>query len=171
MAGIAAGSIYGDSLDLLPPGGGGLLQIYNKSRELENRFGFSLFAADQDIKIAKAMGLAFVDTSAVAGKEYVYFIKALGTAATLGGFVSVETDSVSVTAAPSGLQAAPADKAVMLQWNKDETKFSSFVVERAVGVGGSFVQLNTSPLMFASTLGDSNELWSCNGNIRTMQIW
>ncbi len=156
MAGIAAGSIYGDSLDLLPAEGGGLLQIYNKSREIENRFRFSLFAADQDIKIAKAMGLAFVDTSVQANKEYVYFIQALGQAVTVGGFAAVETDSASVTAAPSGLQAAPADKAVILQWNKNETMFSSFVVERAVGAGGTFVRLNESPLMFATTTGDSS---------------
>ena len=156
LAGIAAGSIYGDSLDLLPPEGSGLLQIYNKSREVENRFGFSLFAADQDIKIAKAMGLAFVDTTVQANKEYVYFIKALGSAATIGGFASVETDSASVTAAPTGLQALAADRAVILQWNKEETIFSSFVVERAIGVGGSFVQLNSNPLMFASTTGDVN---------------
>lgn len=157
LAGIAAGSIYGDSLDLLPPEGGGLLQIYNKSREVENRFGFSLFAADQDIKIAKAMGLAFVDTAVQADKEYVYFIKALGAAATMGGFASVETDSASVTSAPSGLLAAAADKAVMLQWNTDETRFSSFVVERAVGVGGAFVQINSNPIMFANTTGDGRE--------------
>jgi hypothetical protein len=154
LAGIAAGSIYGDSLDMLPPEGAGLLQIYNKSLEVENRFGFSLFAADQDIKIAKAMGLAFVDTSVQAGKEYVYFIKALGTVTTEGGFASVETDSALVTTVPSGLEALAADKAVMLQWNKDETLFSSFVVERAVGVSGAFVQMNTSPLMYASTVED-----------------
>jgi hypothetical protein len=157
LAGIAAGSIYGDSLDLLPPEGGGLLQIYNKAREVENRFGFSLFAADQDLKIAKAMGLAFVDTSVQAGKTYVYLVKALGTVVTEGGFTSVNTDSAAITTAPSGLQAAPADKSVILQWNKDETMFTSFVVERAVGAGGAFVPLNTSPLMFASTTGDAAE--------------
>ena len=165
LAGIAAGSIYGDSLDLLPAEGGGLLQIYNKSREIENRFGFSLFAADQDIKIAKAMGLAFIDTSVQANKEYVYYIKALGSAVTVGGFAAVETDSASVTAAPSGLQAAPADKAVILQWNKNETMFSSFVVERAVGAGGTFVRLNASPLMFASTSGDSSGPMSYNDSL------
>jgi len=151
LAGVAAGAIYGDSLDLLPPEGGGLLQVYNKARELENRFGYSLFAADQDLQIAKAMGLAFVDTAVQAGKEYVYFIRALGPAATKGGFTSVETDSASVTHAPGGLMAVPADKAVVLQWNKDETRFSSFVLERATGAAGAFTALNATPLIFAGT--------------------
>lgn len=157
LAGIAAGAIYGDSLDLLPPSGGGLMEIYNKSREIESRFGFSLFAADQDLTVAKAMGLAFVDTSVQSNKEYVYFVKALGNAVSLNGFASVETNAAAALNAPTGLVAAPADKAVILQWNKDDASFSSFQVERAIGVAGNFTTLNQNPLLFAASEEGSGE--------------
>lgn len=152
LAGIAAGSIYGDSLDLLPVEGGGLVQIYNKAREVENRFGFSLFAADQDIQIAQAMGLVYTDLVKV-NCEYVYFIRALGPAVTTGGFVSVPTDSVTSVPAPSGLRYVPGDKAITLQWNRDENTYSSFMVERAKSVDSEFIRMNEAPLMFASTTG------------------
>lgn len=157
MAGIAAGTIYGDSLDLLPVEGGGLVQIYNKARETENRFGFSLFAADQDIHIAEAMGLAFVDQGVEANIEYVYFIKALGSAATSGGFISVTTSNASALPTPTGLHAYAADKTALIQWNRNDKIFSSFSIERAVGTSGTFVKMNESPLMFATTTGGEND--------------
>jgi len=160
LAGIAAGAMYGDSLDLLPVEGGGILQVYNKSRELENRFGFSLFAADQDILIAQYMGLAIIDTAVQANKDYVYFITALGTAATAGGFAVVNTDSAAVVTAPIGLKAIASDKSVLLQWERDGAQFTSFAVERAGGNNDDFVQLNSSPLMFASTTGIPDEAMS-----------
>ncbi len=160
LAGIAAGAMYGDSLDLLPVEGGGILQVYNKSRELENRFGFSLFAADQDILIAQYMGLAIIDTAVEANKDYVYFITALGTAATAGGFAVVNTDSAAVVTAPIGLEALPSDKSVLLQWERDGAQFTSFAVERAGGNSSNFVQLNSSPLVFASTTGIPDEAMS-----------
>lgn len=157
MAGIAAGSIYGDSLDLLPVEGGGLVQIYNKARETENRFGFSLFAADQDIHIAEAMGLAFVDENVNLNMEYVYFITCLGPAATSGGFTSVTTSTGSTLSPPTGLHAYAADKTALIQWNRNDKIFSSFTIERAVGTSGSFVRMNESPLMFATTTGGADD--------------
>ncbi len=160
LAGVAAGAIYGDSLDLLPAEGGGILQVYNKYRELESRFGFSLFAADQDLQIAQNMGLALIDTAVQANKDYVYFITALGTAATSGGFAMVNTDSAAVARPPGKPTAIPSDKKVLLQWDRDAAQFSSFAVERAGGGVDDFVRLNVSPLVFASTTGLPDELMS-----------
>ncbi len=72
LAGVAAGCLYGDSLDLLPPGQPNMGTFYNKSKESESRFGFSLFAADQDFTIAQMMGMGLVDSSDFqAGMGYV----------------------------------------------------------------------------------------------------
>lgn len=113
MAGVAAGMIYGDSLDLLPPDGGNLLNIYNKALERDNRFTFSLFAADQDFSVAILMGLGFVDTSVVTGNTYAYVVyphSPDSLAVVQPGFVLVRTDSAFTIPAPQGLTALAEDK-------------------------------------------------------------
>ena len=152
LAGVAAGAIYGDSLDLLPPQGANLMTVYHKSQERENRFGFSLFAADQDFTVAEKMGLAFVDQTVEAQSQYVYFIRphAPDTSSTVrDGFVMVQTDSAFVLPAPEGLKGAPGDSTAVLQWHKNPDFFTSYVVERSTN-GVNFSQINDLPLISAS---------------------
>ncbi|MBL7775075.1 MAG: hypothetical protein JNK89_03685 [Saprospiraceae bacterium] len=151
LAGVAASTIYGDSLDLLPPGGPSLLNIYNKSREAENRFTFSLFAADQDFSVAKMMGLAFMDTSARASSKYVYWVKPHdpdSLAEVKNGFALVHTDSSFVLPAPAGLRGHGGDSTAILNWKRNDQHFTSYVVERSID-GVNFTPANERPLISA----------------------
>lgn len=152
LAGVAAGAIYGDSLDLLPPGPVNLMTIYNKTQERDNRFSFSLFAADQDINVAEKMGLAFTDATTEENSKYVYFITpANATSPTVvkEGFAMIETDSIMVLPAPEGLKGAPGDSTAVLQWRKNQDFFTSYKVERSTN-GVNFSQINDLPLISAS---------------------
>ena len=62
LAGVAAGMMYGDSLDVLASGNT-MMSVINKAKDNENRFGFSLFAADQDPVVAQWMGLTYEDNN------------------------------------------------------------------------------------------------------------
>ncbi len=155
LAGVAAGSIYGDSLDLLPPEGPSLLNIYYKSKEVENRFSFSLFAADQDISVAEMMGLAYVDTSVAAESKYVYWIKPHdpdSLAEIRNGFALIQTDSNFVLPVLTGLKGHGGDSVAILNWQRNDQYFTSYVVERSTD-GTNFIQMNERPLISAASLG------------------
>ena len=75
LAGIVAGSIYGDSIEVVDLANADFMEVVNTNEVRQNRFGFSLFACDQNFEIAVAAGLAFVDTTAVQNMEYIYLVK------------------------------------------------------------------------------------------------
>jgi len=153
LAGVAAGTIYGDSLDLLPPGGGTLVNVYNKAKERENRFTFSLFAADQDFSVAQNMGLAFVDTDWSGHSTYAYFIRSHepdSLAVVTPGFALIDTDSTFALSAPKGLSALSADSSAVLNWQRDDSRFTSYDVERSTD-GINFVKQNEFPLLAAAS--------------------
>jgi hypothetical protein len=161
LAGVAAGAMYGDSLELLPSsGGGGMMNIFNKSRESENRFGFSLFAADQNINIAIAMGLGYVDDLSTldAHSEYVYVISIIddGTVPQIMGNALINTDSITSLPKPTSFKAQPGDRTAYLKWDKNDKYFSSFAIQRADHDGGAFTTINSSPFLFSSTINESS---------------
>ncbi|MEQ1747186.1 MAG: hypothetical protein ABMA02_17275 [Saprospiraceae bacterium] len=159
LAGVAAGTIYGDSLEFLPPGGATLTNVYNKSQERENRFTFSLFAADQDLSVAQNMGLAFVDnTDFFSHSVYAYFIRPhepdSGMVIT-PGFAMINTDSIFALPAPKGLSALAADSSTVLNWQRDDSRFTSYDVERSTD-GVNFVKQNEYPLLAAAPNENDN---------------
>lgn len=161
LAGVAAGCLYGDSLDLLPPGSTSIMTIQNKSKEAENRFGFSLFAADQDFNIAFMMGLAFEDKAVEANCKYAYFIKPYDPPSSIIvklGFAQVKSDSVYVLLKPATLKGTPGDSTAILTWAKDNDRFTSYIVERSTNNGATFQALNNAPLIHAAPEGGDNSL-------------
>ncbi len=63
---IAAQAIFGESFKITEDYTNNITKIIQKSQENEMRFTFALFAADKSLNVAKAMGLMFVDSTAVA---------------------------------------------------------------------------------------------------------
>lgn len=153
MAGIVAGCIYGDSLDILPPGGANMVNIYNKAKETTTRFGWSLFAADQDFQVASMMGLGFVDT-VISGNEYAYFIDFDFSPAPgvfiKRGYTSVLAQAPGTTTPPQNLEYQAKDRGALIQWDPDLSVFSSFDIERSDDGGATFVKVNTAPIVYTS---------------------
>ena len=59
FAAVAAQMLYGEKIEFTNQSAA--MMLINKSQELENRFSFSLTAADQDFEIARMMGLGLID--------------------------------------------------------------------------------------------------------------
>ncbi|MEO0525859.1 MAG: hypothetical protein AAFZ89_01465, partial [Bacteroidota bacterium] len=75
MAAVAAQAIYGESFSVNNGDESLLMKVINESGELEQRFGFSMFAVDQDFIAAEYSGLGFIDTDVKANEQYLYNIK------------------------------------------------------------------------------------------------
>jgi len=57
MAAVAAQAIYGEDFEMNNAANNKMVNVIQQSEELDRRFGFSLFAIDQDFEVAQFAGL------------------------------------------------------------------------------------------------------------------
>ncbi|WP_271785221.1 fibronectin type III domain-containing protein [Aquimarina algiphila] len=150
-AAVLAQSLYGETFDVEGMGQGGLAQIINKSKEIEQRFSFALMAADMNFKAATMGGLGYEDTSIEKNVEYLYRIKSLVPGDLLAiemGLVAIQTTPIEPLPSPIELFAVPDDKSVLLTWEYAmfKTIFTSYYVERSEN-GTDFTRLGNTPLV------------------------
>jgi uncharacterized protein len=162
MAGIVAGSIYGDSLEVIDLANADMMSVVNTTESRANRFGFSLFACDQNFDVATAAGLAFTDTSAVANAEYIYVVRLH----TLPSGASQQKGTVIVsTASGGGLPAPPkpsadgGDKSALVTWDhlSMAQHYGSYAVERSSDGGQTYVKRNASAFVSLNGIGKNEE--------------
>ncbi len=157
MAGVAAGLLYGDSLEIVNYDSLSFTDMINLTAERENRFGFSLFAADNSLPVAKSMGLGYEDSTVSSGKEYVYTIS-INNADSLTvvkkAIVVIATSGSNTFPAPVELKAMPGDRTVVLSWSKTglDDIYTSYCVEKSSDGGSTFQPAHDLPLVFSSSL-------------------
>ncbi len=175
-AAILAQALYGESFEVEEMQQGGLASIVNKSREIEQRFSFGLFAADMNFEAAKLAALGYEDRDVVAGEEYLYIIQTAVPESLLNieeGKVSVKMSNIEPLPPPIDLIAVPRDKSIMLTWEYDLFKsiYTSYYVERSedgtnykrLGGDTPLVNLNDSPenpvkrMFYIDTLPQNNK--------------
>lgn len=151
-AAVAAQAIYGDDFEInMEQGGNDIVSIINKASVLEQRFGFALFAADQDFEVAKFSGLGYVDTSVVNDEQYLYTVKAVIPSEKLeikpGGVYIGLIDFQSLPK-PLDFAAVFNDKSVMLSWNYklQKKQYNNYIVERSEDGGITFKRLDDIPV-------------------------
>lgn len=174
FAGVAAGSIFGDSLKVVNLDSVNMVTAYNQYQQDDNRFGMSLFAADQDFEVAKAMGLGYKDVNVVAGEEYLYSIilnNLPSNAVTDEQGLLQATDDITQFPAPSLLKAMPGDSSVIISWNKGAINsfYNSYIVEKSEDNGSTWQQVNSLPLvgtdgdpdlaLFSDTLANNTDTY------------
>lgn len=151
LAGMGAAALYGEDLAIQELSENPLVQTYQRSQMDQTRFGLGLLAADQDWKVAQAMGLAFADNQIEQGKTYLYTIYPSATAKSF----NVQAANVLVSATPkkplplpTGLQAQFGDKMVYLEWDANSSPmYSSYSVEKSLDGGSQFVKVNPLPII------------------------
>ncbi|WP_143525001.1 fibronectin type III domain-containing protein [Labilibacter marinus] len=150
-AGVAAQAIYGDGFEVESGEENmGIMDIYNKATEQENRYGFSLFAADQSVEVAQYHGLMLVDKNVKPGEKYLYKVFPDYVPEDMKkdtAFFFTGVDEYLPLPAPAQFKAEGGDGTVTLTWdNKYQTDyFNSFWLERSDDGGDSFKRLNSSP--------------------------
>ncbi|WP_422860193.1 fibronectin type III domain-containing protein [Flagellimonas sp. S174] len=75
MAAVAAQAIYGESFSVNDESENLFMKVVNESSELEQRFGFSMFAVDQDFIAAQYAGLGYVDRDVKPNERYLYNVQ------------------------------------------------------------------------------------------------
>lgn len=152
---IAAQAIYGSSFEVSMSENASLSEVINRSKELEQRYSFTLFSADHSFKTATLAALGFADSTAKNDERYLYrvYISSPESAVKLdtGNYYLGLQDSVGL-APPMNLTAQFADKLVLLRWPKAyaQQQYTSFIIERSEA-GGSFVARNSKPYLNTST--------------------
>lgn len=176
QAAVIAQALYGDDFELSEADAQGVARIINMSQELEQRFTFSLYAADQSFGAACMAGWGWRDADVKPGERYLYRIIPLlpekNDPVVEIGFAYVSIDEYEELPAPVGLAGVWGDKSVMLVWDYGLLShvYNSYFIERAEE-GLDFVRQSGQPvsnlnnrdeqasqrLYFQDTLGENGK--------------
>ncbi|MEM6319954.1 MAG: hypothetical protein AAF960_19940 [Bacteroidota bacterium] len=145
MALVAGQMLYGE-MDDYPQ------DIYEQTSLAENRFIFSLYAAERSPLAAEILGLRYVDKNVESGKTYIYFVDSPASTFSQSGDFEEVTNTKAENPIPQYIQTKSGEHEITLSWNKaaNEVHFSSYYIERSDDDGQTFQRLTPRPLSFLS---------------------
>ncbi len=154
-AAIVAQALYGESFEVT--GGSDIESIVSLSEDLQQRFTFTLYTADQDFDVAQKAALGYVDRTAKTNEKYVYRVISnvpKERADIQYGGVFVGISDYQPLPKPLDLAGVFNDSNVILSWNfKIMNKtYNSYNVERSSN-GTTFNRINETPY---TILGQEN---------------
>ncbi|WP_422091813.1 hypothetical protein [Tenacibaculum ovolyticum] len=149
-AAVIAQALFGESFFIGGGNDGQLADIYNLVNENEQRFSFSLLAADMSFEAAKKAGWGFEDNEVKPNEKYVYKIKPaiLDYLAIKGTATIVGIKDYEPLPAPLDFQGIFGDKNVILTWEYQLFKsiYTSYNLERSID-SVNFMPLSKEPLV------------------------
>lgn len=158
--GISAQAIYGESFEVSTTQSSGMMQMINKSRDLESRYSFALFSADISPKVAELSGLMYVDKNVKPNEKYLYKV----ISAVPRDLIQIDTGYIYIGAnehkdlpKPRDLKAYFTDKSALVSWEHrhNELFYIAYTLERS-GDGKLFEPVSKQPLI--NTKNESNDI-------------
>jgi fibronectin type 3 domain-containing protein len=151
---VAAQAIYGETFELTEDDKSNVLKVINKAKELESRFSFTLFSADQSVKAAQLSGLYFEDENIAPATRYLYRIYANIPREILKvdtGFVFLGLEDYAPLPKPKDFKVSFQDQTALLSWNGElyQKIYNSFWVERSDDEGKTFRRISRQPIVNA----------------------
>ncbi len=157
MAAVVAQAIYGEDFEMNDQKNNQVLQVIYQSEELDRRFGFAMFAIDQDFEVAKIAGLGYVDTQVKPNEKYLYTITSNVPKEVLeikesGVYISPSEEEE--LPAPSGFIGYFHKGSIVLAWDYDLllNYYTSYNLEKSDD-GNHFIKINKRPI---TKLADNN---------------
>lgn len=158
-AAIIAQALYGKDFDVSNVDTKGITKIIAQSQEQEQRFGFSLHAADMSFEAAKLAGWGLVDTETKRDEKYLYRIITAAPAHVL------KPDTASVFISPAAYEPLPevddvtaqfGNRTVMLSWDYSRlaSYYTSYFISKSTDGGKTFKRLDGIPV---SNLNDQDD--------------
>ncbi len=151
-AAIYAQALYGE--EFLPKQGEkmDIISMANRAEQIETRYSFALFVADQSIDVAEVAGLKFTDKKTIKGEKYLYRVYPALQPKSYRidtGSVFVAVDERTILPKPSGLGADFTDKSVNLHWSTRYYSdiFISYIIERSDDNGKTFKSIDNLPFI------------------------
>lgn len=157
MAAVAAQAIYGEDFEMNDDDANTALRVIHQSEELDRRFGFSMYAIDQDFKVAQFAGLSYVDNDVKPSEKYLYNIRA----AIPSEILEVKESGVFISPSEEEPLPKPMDfsghfykDAFVLIWEYDALldHYTSYNIEKSED-GTNFKKINKVPI---TKLADNN---------------
>mgnify|MGYP002777284084 CR=1 FL=1 len=160
---IAAQSIYGKYLEV-DTKNSNLATIINKSKEIENRFGFCLYSADRSLVAAKLSGLYFEDTDIKQNEKYLYKVYTIVPHNIIKvdtGFTYVDADKITTYPILRDVKAEFGDKRVAINWNADLFKafYSGYFIEKSGDNGKNWQRINKDPYVIINNRNSDGRLY------------
>ena len=148
---IAAQAIFGETFEL-EDYHSDMVKVIHKARELESRFSFALFSADQSPRAAELSGLYFEDKTVDPAARYVYRVYANVPARLLKidtGFVFLGVPDYKSLPKIRDVNAQFDDRMAMISWNGGlmDKIYNSFWVERSDDKGKTFKKITERPIV------------------------
>ncbi|MGB3463645.1 MAG: hypothetical protein WBA74_00170 [Cyclobacteriaceae bacterium] len=149
---VAAQAIFGETFEVSEDFGSDIAQVVNKAKELENRYSFALFSADQSVQAATLSGLYLEDELIAPNTKYVYRVYANVPSDILPidtGFVYLGMDSYKELPPIPDVSVQFDDHLAMISWDASvlEKVFNSFWVERSDDGGQTFASITDEPVV------------------------
>jgi fibronectin type 3 domain-containing protein len=151
-AAVVGQAIYGEDFEVSASFDKNPADLLNKARELEDRFSFALFSADQSALAARVHGLAFTDKHVDIDDKYLYSVYPLIPEGIIEFDTAFTVLGVKDTASlpkPYDLKATFSDKYVELSWNREYLQkfYTSYIVERSDDDGHSYNKTSNTPFL------------------------
>ena len=151
-AAIIAQAIYGKTFEVSGnTGNKSVASIIAQSAELEQRFAFSLYAADNSFAAAKMAGWGWEDNTVRPTERYLYRIYSLAPVNKLKidtGNVYIGMSNYEELPKPGDVGAIFGDKSVMLSWEYNAYKayYTSWIVEKSLDNGATYERATNLPV-------------------------
>jgi len=153
----------------------GVEGILERSKDLSMRFGYTMFVADQDMEVAKALGLGYTDKMVKKNKGYLYKLYSASVSEdffTDTAYVFVESEQLDKMPVMRTPAFELGDQAIILKWVVNEkTRFSSFYIERAEGNTDKFIRLNEAPFVNLKSADSKDDLVLFTDSVQNYQSY
>lgn len=137
-------------------------EAFDQKYDMENRFSFALFMADNSPFIATGLGLRFVDKTFQKGKTYIYSIHAFSDpkqSLSDSSAIIIKTSQTEPLPDMPEIKYVESDREVKFRWSRvfADHYFSSYNYERSVDGGKTFHRINTKPYLQPMSNDNANE--------------
>ncbi|MBO9203037.1 MULTISPECIES: fibronectin type III domain-containing protein [Niastella] len=151
FAAVMAQALYGSDFQVAGNDSKGVGRIISQSQEAEQRFSFSLFAADMSFEAALLAGWGWVDNEVNPNEKYLYRLTTavpvnLTKPDTAGVYIGAENyESLPQV---QEVNAQFGNRTVMLAWDYNRVKayYTSYYVEKSEDDGRTFRRLSDVPV-------------------------
>lgn len=158
---IMAQAVFGKDFEVAGAGQADMATLVALGQEMQQRYVFSLYAADLCFPAAKEMGWGWEDTSVKGNERYLYRVVSQVPEEELSienGALFVDMKNVARFPKALDFYASFSDGSVLLSWNHRTLShlYAAYILERSVD-GENFTPLSETPVTFLeSGVADEN---------------
>lgn len=128
-------ALWGETFELTSTFKNNMMESYNKVKENELRFGFSLYCADRSVIVANAMGVFFVDKSIRPNESYLYRVYMNSSELKVNtdtAYLFVDPSRPPSLFIPQQPDAIPNSDKVLINWRCNGNDYVGYIVEKSL---------------------------------------